>query len=136
MERQLDIFRTKWHRGTKAPPALEQATHIAIADTLRRWAYPHWWWSHIGHGGKRSAETGRLLKRMGVKPGISDFLLIGPTGFHFLELKRPPNKPTEAQIDFGIAVIAGGGKFAVANSYEEAIGVLKMWGCLKVNVHI
>lgn len=131
---QLDIFKSKRQRGTKPPLALERATHIAIADLLRKCAKPGWWCSHIAHGEKRSEATGELLRRMGLRPGVSDWMLIHQSGFYFLELKRPPNKPNAAQREFGAAVAAAGGEFAVAYSYHEAEQILKTWGVLRLAI--
>jgi hypothetical protein len=75
---------------TRLPLPIERRTHIAIADLLR-WQAHHkgWWWSHVGSGEYRTEKTGALLKRMGLCPGMLDFLLISPTGrHHWLELKR------------------------------------------------
>jgi hypothetical protein len=128
---QMDLFKGKRQRGVKAPPALERATHIAIADLLRVGLKPGWWASHIPSGEKRSVETGKLLKRMLVRPGMADFMLLGPGMICFLELKRPPNKPTEAQIEFSIAAARAGACYDVAYSYEEAERILRSWGCIR-----
>jgi hypothetical protein len=71
------------------PPPIERRTHIALADLLRAACRPGWWWSHVPSGEHRSERTGGLLKRMGLRPGMLDFLLISPAGeHHWLELKR------------------------------------------------
>jgi hypothetical protein len=132
--RQLDIFKTKRQKGVKPPPALERATHIAIADLLRVGLKPGWWASHIPSGEKRSVETGKLLKRMLVQPGMADFMLLGPDMICFLELKRPPNKPTEAQITFSIRACNAGACYAVAYSYKEAEEILRGWGAIRTSI--
>ena len=72
-----------------------------MADLLRIACRPGWWWSHIPSGEYRSEKTGSLLKRMGLKPGMSDFLFVGPTGQHYwLELKRGRAPLTQAQQAF------------------------------------
>jgi hypothetical protein len=63
---------------------LERKVHIAIADLLRLQAHRKgFWFSHVPAGEHRSQRTGALLKRMGTKRGMADFLLIGPDGRHF-----------------------------------------------------
>jgi hypothetical protein len=44
---------------------------------------------HVANGGKRSPETARLMKALGVLPGVFDLVLLapGPRTF-FLRLKR------------------------------------------------
>jgi hypothetical protein len=129
---QLTMFPAK---QKKLPPALELRTHIALADTMRVAMRPGWWWSHIGHGGKRMVKTGALLKRMGLKPGLLDFLLIGPDGKHYwLELKRGLAPLTDGQLVFIAEMEKRGVTTAVARSYDEAIGQMTAWGAIKVKV--
>jgi VRR-NUC domain len=135
--RQLDLLKDpRRQRGTRPPPALEVATHIALADTLRKGGLqPGWIWSHIGHGGKRSEETGRLLKRMGLAPGIPDFLFIAPDGrHHWLELKRGRAPLTDAQKKFQLEMNMRGVPCGVARSYQDAICQLTEWGAVRVKV--
>ena len=129
--RQLDIFKGKRQKGTKPPPALERATHIAIADLLHWGLSAGWWFSHIPSGELRTNATGKLLKRMGTKPGMADFMLLGPPGVHFLELKRPPNRPTEAQLLFGKMAFCANARYRVAYSYAEAEEILRNWGAIR-----
>jgi hypothetical protein len=122
-------------RRKKMPPALELRTHIAVADTIRAGIQPGWWWSHIGHGGKRNPKTGALLKRMGLRPGLLDFLFIDPAGQHYwLELKRHPNVLTDGQTDFIAEMERRGVPTAVVWTYDEAIGQLTAWGAISVRV--
>ena len=113
------------------PPAPERRTHIAIADTLRADCRPGWWWSHIPSGEYRTEKTGALLQRMGLKPGMSDFLLIDPLGeHHWLELKRGASPLSEHQVDFLGMLRQRNIKCAVARSYADAIDQLKLWGVI------
>ena len=122
-----------WQRrpAKAAPPAPERRTHIAIADALRLGCKPGWWWSHIPSGELRTKETGALLARMGLKPGMSDFLLIDPFGeHHWLELKRGASPLSVHQTDFLGMLRRRGVKCAVARSYADAVEVLKSWGVI------
>jgi hypothetical protein len=127
--------RTKfWQRQTvrRLPSALERRTHIAIADLLRYTARAGWWWSHIPSGEYRTPETGALLKRMGLKPGMLDFMFISPTGRMFwLELKRGFGAPiSEAQQAFCLELRRRNIAFFVARSYDDAVVQLREWGVL------
>ena len=122
-----------WHRRSagRAPLPIERRTHIAIADLLRIACRPGWWWSHIPSGEHRSEQTGALLKRMGLKPGMSDFLFVSPIGQHcWLELKRGRAPLTEAQQAFAEHLRACGTAHHVARCYEDAVNQLKEWGVL------
>lgn len=123
-----------WQRrpAQMSSPALERRTHIALADLLRATCRPNWWWSHIPSGELRSGETGALLKRMGLTPGMSDFLFIAPTGEHcWLELKRGAAPLSQRQAEFQGMLRRRGVKCAVARSYADAVEVLKSWGVLQ-----
>jgi hypothetical protein len=108
--------------------ALERRTHIALADLLHRAAKPGWWWSHIPSGEYRTESTARLLKRMGLRPGMFDFLLISPAGrHHWLELKRGTAPLSEAQRGFRDLLAQRGVPHAVARSFDDAVSWLKIW---------
>lgn len=134
-ERQLSLFKGRRQRGVAAPPAPEIRTHIAVADALRVGAVAGWLWTHFPAGGKRDDKTGALLKRMGLKPGFADFLLIDPGGVHhWLELKRGKAELSEAQEAFCTAMQARGVPWALARSFDEAITVLTGWGAIRLSV--
>jgi hypothetical protein len=129
--RQLSLFKGRRQRGVKPKPVIERKTHIAIADALRAGCSPGWEWTHFPAGEHRTEKTGALLKRMGMKKGWSDFVLMGPDGVHhWLELKRGNAPLTEEQEGFRDACDERGVPWAVARSFNEAIAVLQRWGAL------
>lgn len=122
-----------WQRVAvkRLAPAPERRTHIALADLLRATSRAGWWWSHIPSGELRTPETGALLKRMGLQPGMLDFLFISPTGVHhWLELKRGNAPLNDAQYAFMSELFARGVPHYVARSYDDAVHQLKLWGVL------
>ena len=133
--RQPDLF-TK--RVRSPPPALERETQIWLADLLDKYGglAPGWDWFHIPNGELRSENTGALLKRMGAKAGVSDFVFAAPprARLHALELKRQGEQPTDEQIAFLEEVRAAGGQAAWVDNYREAIDVLTSWGAVRVTV--
>jgi hypothetical protein len=132
---QIDLF-TK--RVRKAPDALERELHIAVADHIRWAIRPDVIWFHPANGELRSDSTGALLKRRGVRPGVSDLLFAAPpqARLHALELKRRGKRPTPEQTAFLDAVRAIGGVSAWADSYDKAIELLKAWDILSDRLHI
>jgi len=131
---QIDLFT---RRIRKAPAPVERKVHIAIADTLRVGCAPGWLWTHFPAGELRTKATGELLKRMGLKTGWSDFLLLDPAGrFHALELKRKGKKPTDEQQEFlaelGMRSLCHA---AWVDNYDDAITVLRQWGALSDRLH-
>ncbi len=87
---------------------------------------------HIKNSGKESPATGLLLKRMGVRAGVSD-LFIGVPGQPpaFLELKSHGKKPTESQVAFGEHCLRLGYDHAYADGIDSALAVLREWGAIK-----
>ena len=79
-------------RPRKAPPIRprEVKLHTDVAKVLRDHCLPEWLW--VAYPERRTSRcSNRLLrlKRMGVKPGVPDILLVSPHGsVRFLELKR------------------------------------------------
>jgi hypothetical protein len=129
--RQRDLF-TK--RTRKLPVAPEFHTHCMIADLLRLSLAPGWLWFHPANGEYRSIATGARLKRMGVKPGVSDFILIKPPAglVHALELKRSGEHPTGPQMAFLALVRAAGGQSDWTDSFDGAVAILKRWEAVRV----
>lgn len=145
---QIDLF-TK--RVRRAPPALEFAFTVAVADLLRWQAAPGWRWSHFPSGenrdhkinpktGQRWSPTGARLKRMGVQSGWPDFILLGPLhddyarplGPFFLELKRQGRgKLSDEQKAFRNWCFSNFYPWALAKTFEEAKEQLQIWGVLK-----
>lgn len=132
---QLDMFTKR--RAKRPPPALEFPVHAALADTLRVGLTPGWVWWHTPNGGYALGKaTAGQLKRMGVRAGVSDFILIAPAlgRVHALELKRMGLRPSEAQIAFLGAVRAAGGYAEWADNFDDAIRILKDWGAVRVRL--
>src|SRR5262245_35760165 len=131
---QLSLFTRR--KAAKLPPALELRTHVALADTINLSLADGWYWWHHPAGENRDAVTGARLKRMGNKPGISDFLFISRphATLHALELKRKGRKPSPAQMSFLAIVTLLGGRAEWVDSYEDAIRVLKDWGAVRVSL--
>src|SRR5262245_61189782 len=139
MTGQLSLFAGPRQRGRRPKVrASEFVIHCMVADTLRRWLAPGWIWFHPANGELRQDSAGARLKRMGVRPGVSDIVLIAPAGgrVHALELKQWGKHPTEPQIAFLEAVQAAGGQSAWAESYEAAIAILSEWGALRRRVRV
>jgi hypothetical protein len=123
-------------KAVKLPPAIELRTHIALADTITLSLAPGWYWWHHPAGEYRDPRDGAKLKRMGNKPGVSDFLFISEphASLHALELKRRGRKPSPAQMSFLEIVRLLGGRSEWVDSYEDAIRVLKDWGAVRVTL--
>lgn len=128
--RQQTLFRSKRQRGTKPPP-LEFASHVLVADLLRRWCNPEWEFTHLPFGEKRPIATAARLKRMGVRPGFPDFLFAGPNEkLVWLELKRRGNKLSPAQEKIEAHLRQCGFDYLVADNVRDAVAWLRSFGIL------
>jgi hypothetical protein len=103
-----------------------------LADILTRWSAPDWQFNHIASGEYRPPATAARLKRMGVRPGWADFILLSPRGApHFLELKRRGGTLSESQLHFANWCIAHGVAFACHDNFDAALSQLQTWGAVR-----
>lgn len=130
-ERQLSLLKGQRQRGERMPAAVEFHLHCMTADLLRRWCKPGWIWTHLPLGEYRTAATAGRLKRMGVAAGWPDLILLSPSGApHFLELKRKGRGLSPEQRDFASWCVAHKVQFTVADSFDEAMRILRIWGAV------
>lgn len=103
----------------------------AVAGQLRFRAMPGLYWTALPFGEKRTAETGARLKRMGVRPGAPDLLLIWQGRTIGLELKAEGGRLTDTQRATQADWTLSGGLYHVAKGFHEAIAFLDMLGVLR-----
>lgn len=110
----------------------ERELHRCIKQWLDQCGIAEMEFWHTANERKCSPRQGALLKALGVKPGVADFIFIlkGPKVF-FLEVKTQNGKLSPAQKDFRAAVEALGCSYAVARTLDEAIDTLIGWGCIQ-----
>jgi hypothetical protein len=124
---QLHLFKGKRQRGVTPPPPREFATQCALADTLRLCCEPSWWWTALPFGEFRTPATAGRLKRMGVRPGLPDFIFIHKDRMiAWLELKR--GKIGRLSVDQAMMLeylSRRGDIVMMATSYDEAIAMLQ-----------
>ena len=130
---QIDLFT---RRPRKPPSAPEFSLHCMVADVLDRWASPGWRFTHFPSGELRNKITAARLKRMGVKPGWPDFILLSPASVaHFLELKRRGERLSDSQDEFADWCAAHGYPFACCDDFRAALTVLKGWSAVRGGLH-
>ena len=104
----------------------ERSLQIRVATMLTWMLPPEVPWTAIGHGGG-GERRGQILKRMGVKPGWMDIILVFRGRFIGIELKSgtylsEPQKLVHTQI------VAAGGVVRVCKSEEEVVEFLEVLG--------
>ena len=83
---------------------------------------------HTVNEGKRSTRVGAELKRLGMKAGVPDLLLLAPKGKYIglaIEMKYCKNKCTIEQVKWLDWLYKQGYMCKVCWSSEEAIAVIK-----------
>jgi hypothetical protein len=134
---QLSLFKGRNQRGTVTlATGSEFELQCMIVTVLERWGTRGWKWTHFPAGEKRLLPTGQRLKRMGLKPGWPDLLLLSPypAKLHQLELKIPGAKLEDDQLDHQAFCIGNGYVYAVAYGFNDALAVLKDWGAVRASV--
>jgi hypothetical protein len=117
----VKIFRHKF-TGVKAKS--EDAEQMACAAWLNH-KMPYLNWFHVPNEGSRTAHYADRMKRCGLKPGISDFVMLAPTrGYHgaVIELKREDgtlSQVSDEQREFLNKSLDDGYYAAVAFGFEE-----------------
>jgi hypothetical protein len=108
----------------------EFRTQCAIARAIDLRKRPGLLWSALPFGEKRTLETGKRLKAMGVKAGFPDMLFLWAGRAIGLELKTADGKQTDSQKEVEEAWNRAGGIYRVVRSYEEAMSFLEGVGAL------
>jgi hypothetical protein len=97
----------------------ETRLHVAVMDYLRRVLIDCRAF-HIPNGGKRSAETARLMKRLGTMPGVFDIEILAPGPRTFwIECKTDSGRLSEEQESFKVDLIRFGFPYAVVRSLDD-----------------
>jgi hypothetical protein len=109
----------------------EQAIHRAVAQHLRTRAVPGLVWWHTPNGGSRGKIEGAILKAMGVRAGVSDFIFVHDGKIFALELKAEGGRATVEQLKFLSDIDAAGAYTALPVGLDAALATIESWGLLK-----
>ncbi len=112
-------------------PTKEWQLHGYTADLLRLYAKRDVLWFHVPNEGKRPMRTGAFLKRLGLLPGVSDFVIIVKGKAHFLELKTAKGRQSMHQRQFELRADEAGALHMIARSPEEVKNILEKWQALR-----
>lgn len=106
----------------------------AVCAHLRKRGRRGMVWFHVPNGGKRGKVEAAIFKTMGVKPGVSDLILLHNGRAYALELKADHGRPTEAQMQFisdWNTAIGDNGAACIAEGLDRALRTLEIWGLLE-----
>ena len=88
-------------------------------------------WFSVPNEGARSEATGYELKKMGMRPGVADMVVIVSGLVHFLEFKTPKGRTSEAQRAFREDCENLGLPYEIVRSPEQIVQQLLEWGALR-----
>lgn len=76
------------------------------------------WWA-VPNGGFRDARTASKLKAEGVKPGVSDLMILWRGRLICIEMKTAKGRMSPEQVDWSIRATCAGAAYYLARSVEE-----------------
>lgn len=119
----------------------EADLQIQVVDLLRLheksrhfifWSTPN----ELLGSARSKGGLGRMarFKRMGLRSGVADIVIVKNGCTLFLELKSEVGRQSENQKQFQADAIDAGAEYAVAHNLDEAIYALKIWGIIPKEV--
>ena len=87
-------------------------------------------WFAVPNGEKRSPITGAKLKAMGVRPGVSDLIILVNRRPYALELKAGRGAPSLAQDLWGDEWVSAGGSYHVGRDLDDVLSYLARIGAI------
>ena len=109
----------------------EQSIHLAVAQHLRTRGITGMVWWHTPNGGQRNKVAGGILKAMGMRAGVSDFIFVHANKIYALELKAEGGRATEAQMQFLSEIDRAGAYTALPTGLDAALATLEAWGLIR-----
>ncbi len=107
--------------------APEQALQRAVGELLNFTLGGLAWWSHFPAGGGGELR-GKILRGLGLKPGVPDIILVDGSRCFWLELKSKRGQLSQAQLDCHRALLRAGCPVAVIRDINEVLPQLQRWG--------
>jgi len=108
-----------------------------IARLLALAGMPGVVWFHVPNGEARNRVTGALLKSMGVRAGVADYVIINPHSglVHFMEVKAGRGRQSPEQVEFmgDVQRAAAAGapvEYAVVKGFDGALEYLARIGAV------
>ena len=72
------------------------------------------------------------LKKLGLRPGAADLLVIVAGQCHFLEFKAPDGRQSPEQRAFEMLATAARCPYVLARTFEEAQWALRSWNAFRI----
>ncbi len=88
-------------------------------------------WFHVPNGMKSTGRHVNNMKRMGLRPGVADLVILADGKAYCMELKAKGGKQTVEQIAFQEACELAGVPYVVCDNLQAAITVLRDWKLIR-----
>ena len=116
-------------------PLDETNIHRAVVQHLNTRAVRGVVFFHPANGGWRHHVEAARFVGLGVKPGVSDLILLRGGLFHALEIKaHAKSKVSKAQKKFVADVRNAGGRADIGFGLDDCLHKLEAWGLLRGHV--
>lgn len=83
---------------------------------------------HGANEGKRTLVAGRMLKDIGMLPGLPDLGIVDCQRIYWLELKAKGRSPTDVQKQCHTALQRAGSPVAVVRTIDDVMIAVRDWG--------
>jgi hypothetical protein len=122
--------------ATASSPARRRTVSLQREDNIQRVLFAHlnrraargvvYW--HTPNGGKRQISEAAKFKRLGVRPGMPDVMLLRGGELFALELKTDTGRLSDDQRATLQSLTAAGATVATAYGLDHALKLLEQWG--------
>jgi hypothetical protein len=103
----------------------------AIVQHLLLAGVPGMVYFSVPNEGKRSPMLAGDLKAKGLRPGVSDLVILKDGMAYCLEVKAKGEKQSDKQIMFQADCIGAGVPYACVDNIDAAICTLRNWGVIR-----
>jgi len=86
---------------------------------------------HPKNSGYKTIPQAVRDKKLGIKPGVADVIIMWPKGIGFIELKTIKGKLSPSQIAFNQLCELWGFKYSICRSVDDVQKKLKEWEAIK-----
>jgi hypothetical protein len=122
--RRVKVFNRRGFPALRKPLEHEELIQASFVSVLEM-AKPKGFWFHVPNGGKRKLSVAKVLKLLGTRPGVFDFVFLLPGARTlWIEFKYGDNNLRKSQKEFEVYLKLYGFPYAVCWSVEEALRFL------------
>lgn len=112
----------------------EAAFQTSVVDLID-WAVPGAVLFSVPNEGVRTLAEAMRLRKMGLRAGVADLVLVHTGRAYFIECKSRTGKLTPEQQSFARDAKAAGAEYAVVRDLDELRAALQGWGIATREAH-